>query len=337
MSQREPRSQAERGVVACCDALARPLHISEFQQCPCEIISRGVAARRLLYQDFKCQRRLLEIAPGIIDQPRISRAGRYCGFRLAAKSSSRSARGNRLRCASAAIAWAPLCVPSPPTVNRRLTPIAFQQVHHYGRLFRTSGGAENGATELVNRFDEFRSQPCGWEATVRVETAIAVANAEDFLHAIAVVELQEDRAYGVVQAGTQPAAGHDRSHRRGRIEINVFTRFRLFKRQVESKVIRGNKVGPIQKAGCIRCEVAKLISRLRREARGDLNWRAPSCETVNALVWARNYFENPTEENAARHDQPGSEGRNGPCLPCGVFCCSCLPIGLRSDAAGVRR
>lgn len=34
-----------------------------------------------------------------------------------------TASGTRLRCASAAMAWAPLCVPSPPTVNSRLTPM----------------------------------------------------------------------------------------------------------------------------------------------------------------------------------------------------------------------
>jgi hypothetical protein len=71
--------------------IARPLHISEFQQCPCEIISRGVAARRQLYQGFKCQRRLLNIAPEKTDQPPDLTRGQILRVRLAATSSSRSA------------------------------------------------------------------------------------------------------------------------------------------------------------------------------------------------------------------------------------------------------
>lgn len=66
-----------------------------------------------------------------------------------------------------------------------------QVVHGGADVHRPARSAQHGAAVLVNVMDEFGGQHERLSATRRVESLIAVAEAEHVLHAIAVVQLQK--------------------------------------------------------------------------------------------------------------------------------------------------
>jgi hypothetical protein len=64
-----------------------------------------------------------------------------------------------------------------------------------------------------------------------IEPAVTVAEAEHFLHAVAVMHFKEERADDIVKAGTKAAAGDDAGAGPGRIEKDSFARAGQFEEQ----------------------------------------------------------------------------------------------------------
>ena len=61
----------------------------------------------------------------------------------------------------------------------------------------------------MNATDVFRREFDRLAVRLGIEPAVAAAESEHLLHAIAVVELEKERTNHVVQPGTKSAAGHD--------------------------------------------------------------------------------------------------------------------------------
>src|SRR4051812_34433392 len=76
----------------------------------------------------------------------------------------------------------------------------------------------------MDPFDDIRREQDWLTPVFRIERAIAVAQPEDGLYAVAIEQLQVERTNDIVQTGRQPAAGHDRGARVAWTEVDLGSR-----------------------------------------------------------------------------------------------------------------
>ncbi len=93
-----------------------------------------------------------------------------------------------------------------------------QLVDHLAGILAAARGAEDGPAQVVDRADHRRREPQRLVPEPGDDPFEAVAKAEDLLHAVGVGQLEDQPAHDVVDAGTEPAAGHDPDPEGGRIE-----------------------------------------------------------------------------------------------------------------------
>ena len=73
----------------------------------------------------------------------------------------------------------------------------------------SAGGAEDGAADLVDVVHDLGRQGAALEVVLGEEALVAIADAGDAAHAVAVPETAGDGAYHVVEAGAEASAGDD--------------------------------------------------------------------------------------------------------------------------------
>src|ERR1041385_9169262 len=90
--------------------------------------------------------------------------------------------------------------------EQHIDPAPNQVVHRHYRVHRTARSIQHGAAGLVNVFHDLSGQFDRLLSSRRIQSTIAVAKTEDFLHAIAMMQLQEQRANDVIEPRTKTAA-----------------------------------------------------------------------------------------------------------------------------------
>jgi len=102
--------------------------------------------------------------------------------------------------------------------------VGFQVVDHLRGFLRSAGRTQQCAAFVMDVRDRFRRQRHHLVAESRDEPLVAIAEAEDALHAVAARQFQHDSADDVVEAGAQSAAGNDAAPHRARVEENPVAR-----------------------------------------------------------------------------------------------------------------
>ncbi len=118
-----------------------------------------------------------------------------------------------------------------------------EPVDDHGRVLRAARRAEDRAAALVDACDRLGGQRYDVVAELRDQPGVAVLEADHVAHAVVRVELEDDRADDVVEAGAEAAAGHDADLGRGWVEEDLVARAaRLERRQlVERDSARGDQ------------------------------------------------------------------------------------------------
>ena len=138
------------------------------------------------------------------------------------------------RSISATSLVAPRKVPSPPMTNSAPMPHLLQLIDHLAGILAPPRGAEDGSAQVMDGPDHRWSEPHRFVAEARDDPFEAVAKTEDLLDAVGVRQLEDHPAHDVVDAGTEPAAGHDPDPELGRIEEDAVA----WARQLERRQLR---------------------------------------------------------------------------------------------------
>ena len=134
-----------------------------------------------------------------------------------------------------------------------------EEIDHFADFLLAAGGGEDGAAVAVDVVDELGGQDqrrLGLEG----EALVAVADAEDFAHAVVVVQFEEGGADDVVEAGAQAAAGDDGGTGLPRIEKDLLARTGLLEKGVGIDRFARGDFDLMADAGLVGNEIADAVA-----------------------------------------------------------------------------
>ncbi|NTV51952.1 MAG: hypothetical protein HGA76_02910, partial [Candidatus Firestonebacteria bacterium] len=102
-------------------------------------------------------------------------------------------------------------------VRHDLTAYRFQGLDHFRGVLGPAGRAEDRSAGLMDAVDRIGRQIKRGVPVPLHETLVAEAKSVDLIHAVMMVQAQNDRPYHVVEAGAEPAAGDDSGGEAGRV------------------------------------------------------------------------------------------------------------------------
>ena len=136
-----------------------------------------------------------------------------------------------------------------------------EEIDHFADFLLAAGGGEDGAAVAVDVVDELGGQDqrrLGLEG----EALVAVADAEDFAHAVVVVQFEEGGADDVVEAGAQAAASDDGRAGFPGLEEELLARAGLFEIGVGIDRFAGGDFDLVADAGLVGNEIADAVAAL---------------------------------------------------------------------------
>ena len=147
-----------------------------------------------------------------------------------------------------------------PDAEEQIDALALQEIDDHGGILRPARRAQHRAALVVDPFHVFGRQQQRPRPLRRIQPLVAIADAQHGRHAVAMVELQEDRTDDVVQAGAKAAAGDNSRLAAARVEEDLFPRTGLFDRQFRAKGPAALRFNPVKHPRIIRHEVAQAVA-----------------------------------------------------------------------------
>jgi hypothetical protein len=212
-------------------------------------------------------------------------------------------------------------------------PLAIEHVDGDDRVLLAARGAQDRAGDAVDALDHVLREDDRMERVPGIQRAVAVAQTEHRLHAVAVEQLEVERADDVVQPWRETAARHDRGARVTGPEVDFLARARFLERGARLRLAVDRLLDRDADPDAVRDVAADACTGRHRQAQGRVDEAfAERLYLVRRVVHSRQCTS--WQLPAARFPLEAASGECCSQISCGKFELEPLRIQLPAPRAG---